>query len=117
MMKKKWEVMSDFVKAGICAGLLIIAVEYMGGGCGHAKPVPPEPIEKLCGLDESVYDKLSDEIVSSLGDDVSWKNRMTLLVTENTKAVVKCVVQNVLIDLKNAPTETNRASDWLSLNN
>lgn len=94
----------------VLRGILLSVV--LASTCAHDPPTPtPAPVDPTCGMQQAAYDELSDDVVLALGDDLSWETRLNVAGPE---ATIRCVLSNVVVDLRGARVEVSRASDWLA---
>ncbi len=72
---------------------------------GPAQPVP----ELTCGIEEADHDEAADHVVTALQD----QQPLDRWEVKYTRAVVRCVVEEIMEDTRNAPVLVGRAQAWL----
>ncbi len=95
--------------------MLLLALFLVG--CPKPLPPPagppqpiPEPVPELtCGIAEADHDEAVDHIVTAL----QGRQPLDRWEAKYTHAVVRCVVQEIVEDVHDAPVLTKRAQAWL----
>jgi len=71
-------------------------------------PVQPVP-ELTCGVEEAVHDEAVDHVVTALLN----QQPLDRWEAKYTHDVIRCVVEEIVLDAHDAPVLTGRARAWL----
>jgi hypothetical protein len=100
---------------------LLVGLFFAGTGCPHPGPPPVNPTPPVdasadaagCGIDTATQDALTGQIINACA--AGKASRLDSMAYTNGLPVVRCVMTDVLLDVREAPKLESCVSSWMRL--